>query len=433
MYIKKIKIEDIRSIYQFEIEFDEPAGWHVLIGDNGAGKSTIIRSIALCLIGPEDILSLRLNLKEWLPYEKETGFIQLTLSRHEYDNYISNSGSLKKSTFEAILTLKEIEAGQNKIVRAEGNTKVRSKNPRNYLWSGAKGWFSVAFGPFRRFTGGDKDWEKVYYSNPRAAAHLSAFGEDVALTEALDWLKELDYQRLKAIESEETEQPELALYGMLRHFLNTSKLLPQNAQLMEIGPNGPLIIDGNGNKVVVTQMSDGFRSVLSLLFELIRQLIRVYGADAVFENIEENPDNPTIELPGVVLIDEVDVHLHPLWQTRIGQWFTKYFPNIQFIVTTHSPLICRAAEKGSIWRLPTPGTNEIVQQITGVKLNRIIYGNILDSYGTGIFGEEPLISSDSNDKLNELADLNVKSMFGEISNEDEQRLNELRSIFSTKG
>ena len=50
--------------------------------------------------------------------------------------------------------------------------------------------------------------------------------------------------------------------------------------------------------------------------------------------------------PGVVLIDEVDAHLHPTWQRRIGLWFREHFPKLQFIVSTHSPLICQAATVG---------------------------------------------------------------------------------------
>ena len=53
MYIQKAEIKNIRSIIDFEIEFKNSAGWHVLTGDTGAGKSTIIRSMALALIGTE--------------------------------------------------------------------------------------------------------------------------------------------------------------------------------------------------------------------------------------------------------------------------------------------------------------------------------------------------------------------------------------------
>ena len=58
MYIKKIQIKDIRSISQFRMTFPKPAGWHVLIGDNGAGKSTIVRAIALGLLGVENAKAL---------------------------------------------------------------------------------------------------------------------------------------------------------------------------------------------------------------------------------------------------------------------------------------------------------------------------------------------------------------------------------------
>ena len=54
MYLNKIHIQNIRSISNFEMTFDNPAGWHVIIGDNGAGKSTIVRSISLGIIGPND-------------------------------------------------------------------------------------------------------------------------------------------------------------------------------------------------------------------------------------------------------------------------------------------------------------------------------------------------------------------------------------------
>jgi predicted ATP-binding protein involved in virulence len=54
----------------------------------------------------------------------------------------------------------------------------------------------------------------------------------------------------------------------------------------------------------------------------------------------------------------IDAHLHPTWQKNVGKWFQDRFPNIQFIVTTHSPLICQAATHGSVWHLPHPGSDE---------------------------------------------------------------------------
>ena len=69
MYIKRVSIKNIRSIKDLTIEFQEPAGWHVLLGENGAGKSTIVRAIALNLIGPSDVRALRLNFNDYLTFD----------------------------------------------------------------------------------------------------------------------------------------------------------------------------------------------------------------------------------------------------------------------------------------------------------------------------------------------------------------------------
>jgi AAA domain, putative AbiEii toxin, Type IV TA system len=162
---------------------------------------------------------------------------------------------------------------------------------------------------------------------------------------------------------------------------------------------------------------------------LIRQVIRIYGEEKVFKNIRKNI--MTIDVPGVVLIDEIDAHLHPSWQTRIGQWFTQYFPNMQFIVTSHSPLICRACDKGTIWRLATPGSNLNSGEVKGNDREKLINGNILDAYGTEIFGTATVRSEKSNEKLVRLGNLNMHAAMGKISVTDEQERLQLQKILST--
>ena len=152
-----------------------------------------------------------------------------------------------------------------------------------------------------------------------------------------------------------------------------------------------------------------------MTFELIRQLIQVYGIHQVFGDT-----NSKIIAPGVVLIDEIDVHLHPTWQKKIGSWFCQYFPNIQFIVSTHSPIICQAATKGTVYRLPKPGSNDSGQMITGQNRDRLLYGNVLDAYGTEIFGKNVTRSEASQQKQNRLAQLNQKARYEEL-NENERK------------
>lgn len=391
MYLKRINIQNLRGVKDLELDFPKPAGWHVLIGDNGSGKSSILKAIALAIMGPNEAMSLRLPLFQYISSDQEEARVELEVERDgDVDRYTGNARPIKQAFQAGFSITREGENG-----RTTGRmSKLEGRDYRyadNYLWSGARGWFSTAFGPFRRFTGGNKDWEKVYYSNPRAAAHLSVFGEDVALTESLEWLRDLNYQGL---EQNEEAQKQLA---NLKRFINEGGLLPHGATIHSVSSSGVQLRDGNGRHIEITEMSDGFRSILSLTFELLRQMVMVYGAGAVFHRIEEG--DLRITLPGVVLIDEIDAHLHPTWQSRIGQWFGKYFPNLQFIVTTHSPIICRAAEYGSIWRLAAPGGSCSAYRVKGTAFKRLVYGNILEAYGTELFGENTTSSDKSTSML----------------------------------
>jgi predicted ATP-binding protein involved in virulence len=438
MYIKKAEIENIRSVSKFTLEFldgQEP-GWHVLIGDNGAGKSSIVRSIAAALIGPEEIGAVRLFWDEWLNKSAASGSIKLELT---YNSKFDKTGQARPLKHKTIAN--EIYFRRNGRVLMDSNMNATSLNPKKYNWGDNKGWFSVAYGPFRRFTGGNPEWNKVYYSAPKAGAHLSVFGEDIALTEALEWLKELDRRRLKekesALNSMVKEEGLLyqseadIVFNGLKKFINESRLLPHGAAFHGVNIDGePEFTDGNGNVIKITQLSDGFRSILSMTFELIRQMIRVNGVAAVF-SAKKSPTQG-FDIPGVVLIDEIDAHLHPTWQTRIGQWFTQYFPNLQFIVTTHSPLICRACDKGSIWRLAAPGSDQISGLVEGEAKDKLVYGDVLDAYDTEVFGPDITRGKEGRSKQEEYRSLVYKENYGvKLSLEEKKQLKHLKSIFHT--
>ncbi len=440
MYLQKITIQNIRSIRAFEMAFSEPAGWHVLIGDNGSGKSSVVRSIAATLIGPEQITAVLPVWEDWLTKGQESGQIHLELLPDWTVDSIGRGQPPKNKHIENQFILKKSENGKVKLIT---NIYQKTLSPRNYNWGDNSGWFSVAYGPFRRFTGGDERKNKVFHASPKAGAHLSVFGEDVALSEALDWLKELDNRRLREKEEhlkesgfstlEEPQQayisPNALILEKLKIFINESGLLPHNAQFHDFDVSGnPVFKDGRGHLIPVVEMSDGYRSILSMILELIRQLILTYGPEKVFNGDFEAGK---ITLSGVVLIDEIDAHLHPTWQTRIGEWFTRYFPNIQFIVTTHSPLVCRACDKGSIWRLTAPGSEEEHGEITGIEKDRLISGNILDAYGTELFGASPVRSAKSNKMRERLGKLNIEYALGNITEEDESERQKLQKILST--
>jgi predicted ATPase len=438
MYITSLTIRNIRSIEKLEIRLDpdEQAGWHVVLGANGAGKSSVIRSIALALIGPQEAVALRQTWETWQRRNAGEASIDMTIRPDQED--ISKRSELQdirvglqfRRIEEAGFDQDAFEAASfssSSNVDLHESVDTDRKAAQASIWNpkppSRAGWFSASFGPFRRFSGGDREFERLYRSNPRLAPHLTAFGEDVALTEGLRWLQTL---RVRSLES--TAGAEKLLHTLIE-FLNRSALLPNDAKLTDVTSERVLVTDAAGTQVSIEQMSDGYRSILSMIFEILRQMTEAYGAKQIIKCIDV--EKGQVNLPGVICIDEIDAHLHPSWQRDVGPWFTRCFPRLQFFVTTHSPIICRNAT--SVWRLPEPGSFEEPARVGGSILQRLIYGSILDAYGTGFFGDDVARSEESKAKLGQLATLNRKALRVRLSPEEDTKLNALRDALPTAG
>ncbi|QSQ12179.1 AAA family ATPase [Myxococcus landrumensis] len=406
MYLKKVVLENIRSMAELEWEPPSLPGWHVVIGDNGAGKSSFLRAISLAMVGRDAAMALRQDWGEWLRVGTPSGSIQLSLSGDSRWDQVAGSAS---SDVPADLRLQRAGSGTQLVPGAASMVAAPG------LWGLGPGWFSAAYGAFRRFTGGDAEQETLFSSQPRLARHLSMFDASVSLRASLEWLKLLEFKRLE-------KSPEGGLVEPLKAFINQPDFLPHQTQLDSISSRGVRFVDGQGSEVSVENLGDGFQSLLSLAFELIRQLASTYGAKHLFAP----GDTTTLQTPGVVLIDEVEAHLHPTWQRRVGFWFRKHFPNIQFIVTTHSPLICQAAAEGSIFWLPRPGSDEPSSMVTGIARERLLYGSVVDAYGTGAFGDMSTRSPEALVQLERLALLNQKELAGGLSEEERQEQERLR-------
>jgi len=437
MYIKKVEIKNIRSIKEFTMEFPEgkEAGWHVLIGDNGAGKTSVLQAIALVVSDSLETADVSfytsLYTRNWVRFNTEAGTIKVSIEGDflldDHDNYNKSQNSINdqeleiRKEFWAVPNYKLSYLSEQKI---KAQKSARQGDERKSVVK--NGWFAASFGPLRRFGGGGgANLSKMDISAPRIASHISLFGEDVAFPEVIEWLKDLDYRRLNG------DEVAAKMLKNIIDFVNLSKMLPNETVIDKITSDGIIFKDKYNIKAELLQLSYGYQSVLALTLELIRQMLKVYKVEQVFNGTTQ------IELPGVVMIDEVDAHLHPTWQTRIGQWFTRYFPNFQFIVTTHSPLICRSCVNeegkinGTIWRLPNPEVDDVGGLLNDTDRDRLIYGNVLDAYGTRAFGENVERTIASQELLKELSRLDKLFTFGQITPEDDQRRLELQKIFTT--
>lgn len=424
MHINNLVIRNIRAIEKiaWNINNDNSKGWHVFLGDNGSGKSSVIRSIILALIGPSDAQYLQQNWISWVRKESEFGGSVLSLIRH--DSYDDLENNIKYTKF---FTSSVIESDERNIFKPRARHKsamfYKSKDarddiknsapPEQHVWSSNRGWFSASFGPYRRFTGGDPKYFDAYLQNPKAAPHISAFGEDAALGGALTWLRD---------QARPSRKEGKLIIDLVTSIVNSDAFLPNNTILHEVNNDEILFKDGAGNIIDIEQLGDGYRSALCICIELIHQLVLAFGIDALTESDRPNE----VIIPGVVLIDEVDAHLHPTWQQHIGFWLTKRFPNIQFIVTTHSPLICQAAT--TVYKLPTPGTEEKGRFLDDLELSRLRYGNIFEAYASEAFGKIDR-SEEGKKKLERLADLTRFSWERALTEEEQKEQAQLRAIF----
>ncbi|MBP2295304.1 AAA family ATPase [Azospirillum rugosum] len=430
MHIAKLEIENIRSLKHFCIELPpkERAGWHVIIGSNASGKSTVIRSIALALIGMEEAGALRQNWEEWLRRGEKEGTIHIEVDPHSDDSFPQAED---KSELNAKISISEVYYGRKQkrqVVIGAFVAQIAQDGEETFriygqsLWSSKSLYFASSFGPYRRMEGSTRNTDKLFASSPKVAPHLSAFGEDIALSSGLEMIQRL---HVKGLEKDEASAK---LAKKIVEFVNKTDLLPFGAQIVRVASDRIVLRDGQGNDVDIEQMSSGYKSVLSTIFEIMHQMAFVFGEAALGRAIDVRKG--TINLPGVVCIDEVDSHLHPTWQRDIGHWFTRRFPNVQFFVTTHSPIICRAAT--SVWKLPDPGNEESAGRVTGVALNRLIYGSIVDAYGTDLFGHDVARSDDGKKLADELALLNRKSIQGKLTRREAARMMELRATLPSE-
>ena len=161
--------------------------------------------------------------------------------------------------------------------------------------------------------------------------------------------------------------------------------------------------------------------------DLLRHLAAEFGHAKVFPRKAAD----VVPLPGVVLIDEPDAHLHPTWQQRIGEWFKKTFPNVQFIVTTHSPIVCQAAD--SVLLLPAPGDEGEARMATPAELDRLRYGDVLDAFATEFFGRKVTRSEAGRSRLKRLAELNLEAVRRGLRDDERAEQERLRGELGAAG
>ena len=360
MYIDKVTLKNIRGFENLEFDLcrgdGKYSGWTVFTGDNGAGKSTLLKAIAVALTGRDIARSLQPSFHRWIREgaEEQEARIELMILPEKGVDEFSEKGNTAYKKFPATVILKH--SGKETTVELPAIAGSKATLVQRGLWSSvARGWFSCGYGPFRRVFGASQEATRLMVS-PTTERFVTMFQEAASLFEVDQWLRSLSHKKLEGRSPESGRQLDLLL-EILR-----DDLMPNQITVDRVDSDGLWLKDRNGLQLAWGEMSDGYRAALALLTDILRHLIAAYGIDGLAERGEDG--KLRIVRSGVVLIDEIDAHLHPEWQREIGFWLKRHFPSIQFLVTTHSPIICQAADENGLFVLPEPGSGDAPRALT---------------------------------------------------------------------
>jgi predicted ATP-binding protein involved in virulence len=313
----------------------------VFIGDNGSGKSGVLDAIAYQLMYFRDEMTNR-----------EMFVFPVKLNPKRLKNYdVNNESEEFQSTASFLLqSLNNTEQSVNHIIRAKKNSTANIEDRKG----------EDDFSNFNTYTKNiyyEKLEKKlsnipvlIYYGSGSVNTEIEENNNDIELIQMdifdtyrqsleggefnfTQFMLLLDRQQKIKLQNPDKRN----FIGFLEQAL-TVMLSDENGYSyqnlrMEWGDLFDEMImdkvskDGDISKLVINQLSSGEKNLLALVGDLTR---RMYLA-----NLEGNP----LDGNGIVLIDEIDVHLHPKWQQKVVTRLREVFPNIQFVVTTHSPLV----------------------------------------------------------------------------------------------
>ncbi|MCX4847923.1 AAA family ATPase [Streptomyces sp. NBC_00893] len=401
------------------------AGWTVLAGRNGAGKTTLLRALALALSGPAPARGLVQGFEDWVTWGAPEGRVEAGIVKDaDFDSFgapqrmsDSFSAGLKCVSPDGMAFDRETlgrRRGQPALSEIQFPESPHDLSARKGPWAdNPDGWFCAGYGPFRRLSGGSAEVQRLMLASGPVARQASLFHADASLAESVSWLTG---QHLRALEGREgAAELKLAALNVLQ-----DGLLPDGYRIVDADSDG-LWVERSNRRFPLREMSDGFRAVAALVVDILRQLYEAFG------------DYPVDlgKAPGIVLIDEIEAHLHVSWQRRIGPWLTSHFPNIQFIVTTHSPYICQAADPGGLIRLPGVDEDAAPDVVSDDLYERVVYGSGDDAVLSDLFGLDTPYSERAERVRAEFVALESKVYDGDTSPDTVERYQELKNLLSS--
>ena len=336
MRIKSLQVVNLRAFEQAEFEF--MPGMNLLVGVNGVGKTTVLDSLRICL--SKILLNITILSGRKIPFVDEdirvqSNFMTVNCTFELQDNDFtffvhknreSNVPLISNNLRKQVLETPDKESYNPPLPNSFYNLKKASSNPLGLFFSTRRSLVSDAIASNKKAAGG------------QYGAYAEALvSRELRLAEIAHWMRaqeELGNERPLGLKHLS------ALKKAAEHFMPECKNLRAKTS-----PKPRLIVEKAGTTLDLRQLSDGERGMFALVLDLAKRLSQA------------NPQlyDPVRDGSAIVLIDEIDLHLHPKWQRTVIKKLTETFPNCQFIATTHSPQIIAAVEPEQVLLLTNSG------------------------------------------------------------------------------
>lgn len=340
MYAKSISIYGFKCFGKAEVDFQYPGrdksalehpNVNLILGDNGGGKSSVLRAIAIAALAPALI---------------NAGFVPYRLVRRDKKGGVAGPSLLKlrAALDDAELPMKAAKTA----TKAPRRTKAKAPGDREFLArlqasassqidrltlkstptnpvsdliydDFSPAFFVAGYGATRRVESGDFSSSNEDKRRGRRYQRVASLFEDhVALRPLQAWFPQLKASRKKEVIK----------------LLNSA--LPPNLRFDGKMHGSDYIFRFDGVSTPFPALSDGYKAFVGWVSDLLGHMSSV------------SHKKPLADLTGIVLVDEIDLHLHPSWQRDAVAQLARAFPRLQFVFTSHSALVAASVRSGNV-------------------------------------------------------------------------------------
>ena len=349
-YLQRVEIKNYFSLQHVKLSNLAKQREIYLVGENGDGKTLLLQAI---LLGLKD--------------NRVTGVASDYIDENPHQAHLA-------------INVKDSEKKEYQFTDGLG----KQPNPYQPIF---------AYGINRFRNDSDQKEEEGY---------LTLFSHEQYLENPVKWLQNIDYRE------KSDEDPSISL-KMAKDVLR--ELLDENVDIT-VSPN-EVMFNERGTSVAFNQLSDGYKSVIIWVSDLIARLS------------EKQPYVQQIQdFRGIVLVDEIGVYLHPKWQYTIVQKLRRWFPQIQFIFTTHSPIVIMGASKDATFYkvYKEGGVTKVVEAVDSI--SNLMANGIITS---PLFGLEDARSASFDESKEEL-DTSDDYLAGKIHQAISQRIQDRNNV-----